>query len=183
MIRKNLGKQPSRFLCVLALLFVAATLASASNITYNVNRTIGTGTVTGFIQTDGTVGTLTLANVTDWSLVLFTPVQGSFSLFGPSSGNNSVVWSTGGDISATSTNSCLTSAAATSACSPSSKVSSREITITAMELRQPRPTDSATRVSPSFLSRSSRQGGRMHPAPGTLSSAPPEVARFPNPGR
>ena len=103
MIRKNLGKQPSRFLCVLALLFVAATLASASNITYNVNRTIGTGTVTGFIQTDGTVGTLTLANVTDWSLALFTPVQGSFSLFGPSSGNNSVVWSTGGDISATST--------------------------------------------------------------------------------
>src|SRR5664279_2506533 len=103
MIRNNAGRHSSRFLGVLALLLLAATLASASSITYNVNRTIGSGTVTGFIQTDGTFGTLTLANVTDWSLVLFTPLQGSFSLFGPGSGNNSVVWSTGGDISATAT--------------------------------------------------------------------------------
>ena len=90
-------------IAVVALMLFCVNFASASNITYNVNRTIGTGTVTGFIQTDGTIGGLTMANVTDWSLVLFTPVQGSFSLFGPASGNNSVVWSTGSDISATAT--------------------------------------------------------------------------------
>ena len=88
----------------LALLLLTASLASASNITYNVNRLIGAGgTVTGFIQTDGTIGSLTSANITDWSIVLYTPGQGSFSLFGPSSGNNSVAWSTGADLSATAT--------------------------------------------------------------------------------
>jgi hypothetical protein len=87
----------------LALLLLTASFASASNITYNVNRTIGAGSVTGFIQTDGTIGGLTGTNITDWSLTLYTPVQGTFTLYGPNSGNNSVVFTTGSDLSATAT--------------------------------------------------------------------------------
>jgi hypothetical protein len=80
-----------------------ASIAGASNITYTLNRTIGAGSVTGTVTTDGTTGALTDLNFVDWSLVLSTPSQGAFDLFGPLSGNNSVVWSTGSDISATST--------------------------------------------------------------------------------
>jgi hypothetical protein len=102
---KDSGKgQGVRLAFVLFVLLSVSMAASASNITYNVNRSIGNGgTVTGFIQTDGTIGGLTSANITDWSIVLFTPGQGSFSLFGPNSGNNSVAWSTGADLSATAT--------------------------------------------------------------------------------
>jgi hypothetical protein len=51
--------------------FVFASVAT--NTVYLVSRTVGDGTVTGFIETDGTLGTLTTANITDWELTLTTP--------------------------------------------------------------------------------------------------------------
>lgn len=44
--------------------------AGAASIVYDVNRTIGAGTVTGFVQTDGTLGVLGSTNITDWNLTL-----------------------------------------------------------------------------------------------------------------
>ena len=87
----------------LTLVSCGAVAANASNITYNVNRTIGAGSVTGTITTDGATGTLSQADIVDWNLVLFTPVQGSFTLDGPLSGNNSVVYEQGADLTATTT--------------------------------------------------------------------------------
>lgn len=52
---------------------ITANTASASTITYDVNRTIGDGTITGFIETDGTLGTLGIANITDWTFTLTAP--------------------------------------------------------------------------------------------------------------
>ena len=42
----------------------------ASTITYNVDLTDGAASVTGFIETDGTIGTLAQVNVLDWNLDL-----------------------------------------------------------------------------------------------------------------
>jgi len=56
--------------CLLILLTSTAVNAA---IVYNVNRTIGAGTVTGFIETDGTIGLLASANITDWVLTLTAP--------------------------------------------------------------------------------------------------------------
>ena len=47
--------------------------ALATNITYGLSRTIGAGTVTGFIETDGTLGVLATANLVDWQLTLTSP--------------------------------------------------------------------------------------------------------------
>jgi len=45
--------------------------AYAAPITYDVNRTIGSGSVIGTITTDGTIGTyLTASNFIDWNLTL-----------------------------------------------------------------------------------------------------------------
>jgi hypothetical protein len=74
-----------------AIVFAAiVSISSATSfaITYNVNRTIGAGGVTGFIKTDGTLGALTPVNVTDWNLLL-DDGSGTFNLLGPLSGNNS----------------------------------------------------------------------------------------------
>jgi len=51
--------------------FVFASVATPT--VYLVSRTVGDGTVTGFIETDGTLGTLTTANITDWELTLTSP--------------------------------------------------------------------------------------------------------------
>jgi hypothetical protein len=61
--------------CFLAAVFLAlcSVTANAAFITYDVNRTIGAGTVNGFIKTDGTMGPLTKGNIVDWSITLFAP--------------------------------------------------------------------------------------------------------------
>lgn len=48
----------ARSLTLISLAFIAASLCSASEITYYVDQTVGDGDVTGFIETDGTIGTL-----------------------------------------------------------------------------------------------------------------------------
>lgn len=66
-----------RTLLTAATAFVlASTLSSgamAALITYNVNRTIGGGSVVGTVETDGTIGVLGAANVLNWDLTLTSP--------------------------------------------------------------------------------------------------------------
>jgi hypothetical protein len=77
-------------------------IAPASAITYNVNDAAGIGSVTGFIQTDGHLGSLAASNVTDWNLLLNDSTS-TFSLFGPLSGNNSGLAIEGRNLIATAT--------------------------------------------------------------------------------
>jgi PEP-CTERM motif len=89
----------------LVVVLFASLWSNASNITYSVNRTVGTGTVTGFIVTDGTLGVLGLTNFVDWSLALYAPTSSptTFDLYGPLSGNNSAVYMAGSDTTASAT--------------------------------------------------------------------------------
>ena len=50
-------------------------LAAPANasVIYNVDRTVGAGTVTGFIETDGTLGPLASGDIIDWVLTLTAP--------------------------------------------------------------------------------------------------------------
>jgi len=85
---------------VAMLLLLSVAVSNATSITYNVSRSIGAGSVTGTIQTDGTLGILSTVRITDWVLHLS---DGSFTsdLFGPLSGNNSAVQITGSSVTAT----------------------------------------------------------------------------------
>jgi hypothetical protein len=60
--------------CFLAATILTLSAATANaDITYEVNRTIGAGSVTGLITTDGTLGDLFADNISDWSLTLTAP--------------------------------------------------------------------------------------------------------------
>ena len=87
-------------------LFTLASIASA-NITYNVNRTVGDGSVSGIIVTDGALGTLSSANVVDWQLTLNSPnlAGGPTTFFQMSnpSGNNPFYPISGSAVSASAT--------------------------------------------------------------------------------
>jgi|GEM_PF-1280003 len=54
-------------------LLLVGNLASAAPQTYFVNRTVGAGVLTGFIETDGTLGVLVGENITDWSVTMSSP--------------------------------------------------------------------------------------------------------------
>jgi hypothetical protein len=60
----------SRSFTMLPLILGAASLCSAGTITYDVAQTIGPGSVTGFIETDGTIGVLDNTNILDFNLLL-----------------------------------------------------------------------------------------------------------------
>src|ERR1019366_3589762 len=96
-------------------LLLSVVLCSAATITYDVNRTIGAGSVIGFVETDGTIGVLSASNILDWNLVLNEGTNPTFDILGPLSGSNSVVGVVGADLSATATNCCSISAAPTAA--------------------------------------------------------------------
>lgn len=87
------------WITVLAFALLGAVAAQASPTTYTINRVIGEGSVTGFIQTDGTRGVLRASNVVDWSLVL-SDGTATFHLSGPLSGNNSQMFVRGADFAA-----------------------------------------------------------------------------------
>jgi len=87
---------------LVAALAFSATTALASPITYQVSRSILSGSVVGSITTDGTIGTLGTSNIVGWSLTLNDGVT-PFTLQGPTSGNNSQEQVFGGGFSAPST--------------------------------------------------------------------------------
>ena len=73
-----------------AALVAIATTGLAASITYNVNLQLNgccggppSGSVTGFIVTDGTIGTLSSANIVDWSLVVSETGEPNQFLLGP----------------------------------------------------------------------------------------------------
>lgn len=58
-------------LLLAAIALVLSTNVNAS-IIYNVDRIVGGSSVTGFIETDGTLGVLDSVNILDWELTLTT---------------------------------------------------------------------------------------------------------------
>jgi PEP-CTERM motif len=79
---------------------LAAAVSPAHATVYNVDRTIGSGSVVGTITTDGATGTITFSDFTAWDLVL-TGVGATATIT-----NNDVgaaVWGEGLDITADAT--------------------------------------------------------------------------------
>jgi PEP-CTERM motif len=81
--------------CSVALISSCLVLSLASGPAhagpiFNVNRTIGLGSVVGSIETDGTIGVLATGNILDWTLTL-NDGTGPFTLLGPLSGSNSAL--------------------------------------------------------------------------------------------
>ena len=102
---------------LLSVAFIATLLGvgvcSAASITYNVDQTIGAGSVVGTVQTDGTIGGLTTANFTDWNLLLtglggatFTLTQGN-SVVLDGTYSSGFVLATAGNSDVTATTSSL----------------------------------------------------------------------------
>lgn len=65
----KLGEMNMMRLLAAMIVAVLSSVASA-NIVYNLNRTVGAGSAVGFIETDGTIGILSAANIVDYSLTL-----------------------------------------------------------------------------------------------------------------
>jgi len=94
----NIGLALKQLGCVLALGMMGAGLAEAAPITYHINQTIGGGSVTGTIQTDGVPGVLSTGDFLAWTLTL-NGVGASFTI----TDANSLVLVTGADVTATAT--------------------------------------------------------------------------------
>ena len=60
----------------------------AAATTYTANRGVGAGAINLSITTDGTLGILSTANITDWTILL-SAGDDAFTLEGPSGSNNS----------------------------------------------------------------------------------------------
>ncbi len=89
------------------ILFVGAPLAvslcSAASITYAVNLAVGSGSITGDIVTDGSLGVLNSSELLDWHLSLSDGTT-TFDLLGPpSGGNTSSYGASGSALTATAT--------------------------------------------------------------------------------
>ena len=81
------------------LALLNASVATADPVTYTGVRSVGAGSATLSITTDGTIGVITAENIVDW--VITVSWGSSFTLRGPLSGNNSEVLSRGSALSAT----------------------------------------------------------------------------------
>jgi hypothetical protein len=81
---------------VLFTMLLGVGVCSAAPITYNVDQTIGAGSVTGTIQTNGATGVLDTAEIIAWNLEL-NGVGASINL----TNSNSVVDVNGVDVTAT----------------------------------------------------------------------------------
>jgi hypothetical protein len=60
----------SRTMLCAGLLLIAASLSFANPITYYLNQPVGAGSLTGYIETDGTTGVLSSLNILGWDLLL-----------------------------------------------------------------------------------------------------------------
>lgn len=83
-----------------ALALLAA--APAHALTYVGNRTVAAGSAQLSITTDNSLGVLSSANITDWTITISAGGP-TVSLFGPLSGGNSAVSINGSGLSATAT--------------------------------------------------------------------------------
>lgn len=86
----------------IATAFIACSVSAANAGVFNVNRSVGTASVTGTITTNGILGVLGTGDITDWNLLLAVGVN-NFTLLGPLSGSNSGLLVSGSALSATST--------------------------------------------------------------------------------
>ena len=88
-----------RLLSAVCALLICSSVSSLANATliYNVSRTIGAGTVTGFIETDGTLGVLASSNIKNWMLTLTAPnlTGGSPDVIDYSSALQTTIFGTG----------------------------------------------------------------------------------------
>ena len=108
--RDSRGQQSttSRIFGLVAGAILLGCTAAHADIIYNVNITIPgvpatgnrAGSVTGFIETDGTTGLLGPAQIRDWSLALNDGFS-TFTDLGPHSGNNSALLVVGTAFTAT----------------------------------------------------------------------------------
>src|ERR1700693_1795085 len=69
---------------------------------WNVNGQSGTGTITGTVQTDGNLGVLSSADITNWNLSIVSAPTATFHLQGPPSPGGNTVFVTGSGLTATS---------------------------------------------------------------------------------
>jgi hypothetical protein len=93
----------SIWLITLALAAALSPTAAKADTTYAVHETVGVGSATGFITTNGTIGTLDIADILDWNLTLNDGTHPPVDLEGPASGNNSLALLVGSDLTATPT--------------------------------------------------------------------------------
>jgi len=83
------------------LVIFLPTVVRAADVTYSVSQSIGAaGSVTGFITTDGSTGTLGTSDIVDWNLVLNDGTNPTFTLTGSSNSQEEVI---GSDLTATAT--------------------------------------------------------------------------------
>jgi|HubBroStandDraft_1064217.scaffolds.fasta_scaffold428090_1 hypothetical protein len=95
-----IGKQPGLPLTLALIAMLAGVgAARASSITYDVDLTIGAGSVVGSVTTNGATGVLVSADFTNWNLELNGP-GASFDL----TPTNSVAFILGSDATATTRN-------------------------------------------------------------------------------
>lgn len=82
---------------------LASSAASSANIVYSVNHAIGAGSIMGSIETDGTQGLISVANIVSWTLTASSAslTNGSPFTFGSALGD--VVSDLGSALSATLT--------------------------------------------------------------------------------
>jgi hypothetical protein len=92
----------SSFLATLVI-FIGLPASGAAGIIYNVDRVVDIGRITGTIETNGTIGVLSVLDILDWDLVIDAdgiPAT-TGQLLGPLSGNNSSTFLEGGPLTAT----------------------------------------------------------------------------------
>lgn len=99
MSRQSLMTIALSFWRVAALSLLVSAAATADPISYEVSLNIGpTGHVSGYIETDGTIGTLAKGDILDWSIAMTDGVDSPYTLFPGDSG----VTVNGSSLSATS---------------------------------------------------------------------------------
>lgn len=77
-------------IAVIAAVAAISAHSTAGAIVYTVDRAVGDATVTGFIETDGSLGSIGSTNIVNWVLTLENDGE-TVELFGPLSGDNSVI--------------------------------------------------------------------------------------------
>ena len=79
----------SRVLSTTLALLVGSSVTSGAGLIYEVDRIVAPGSITGTIETDGTLGVLTAADFIDWNLTL--DADGDSTTFGQLTGADSIL--------------------------------------------------------------------------------------------